>query len=50
MSVDWTMAMKTAPERLGLVSNLTDPVMAFMVRRMLSKFGRLVETTKVRAK
>jgi len=48
--VDWTMAMKTAQGNFAFVSNLTDPAMGFMVRRMLRKFGRLVESTKVGSK
>lgn len=47
--VDWTMAMKNAQPAPGFVAKLTDPVMGFMVRRMLRKFGRLVESTKVGA-
>ena len=47
--VDWTMAMKNAQGNFGLMSHLSDPVMGFMVRRMLRKFGRLVESTKVGA-
>ncbi len=48
--VDWTMAMKNARQGPAFVSTLTDPVMGFMVRRMLRKFGRLVESTKVGSK
>lgn len=48
--VDWTMAMKNARQGPGFVSTLTDPVMGFMVRRMLGKFARLVESTKVGTK
>ncbi len=44
------MAMKTARGDSGVLSKLTGPIMGFMVRRMLRKFGRLVEskTTGVR--
>ncbi len=45
--VDWTMAMKNARSSSGLVKQLTDAVMGFMLRRMLGKFARLVESTKV---
>lgn len=48
--VDWTMAMKNSGGNFGFLSKLTDPVMGFMVRRILGKFGRLVETTKVGTK
>lgn len=48
--VDWTMAMKNSQGSFSFVSKLTDPVMGFMVRRMLRKFGRLVETTRVGTK
>ncbi len=48
--VDWTMAMKNARQGPGFVSALTDPVMGFMVRRMLRKFGRLVESRRVGSK
>ena len=41
--VDWTMAMDTGSGE-KLISKLTDPLMGFMVRRMLKKFGRLVES------
>ncbi|MCH9700201.1 MAG: SRPBCC family protein, partial [Actinomycetia bacterium] len=43
--VDWTMAMKTARQS-RLLSALTDPIMGFMVRRMLGKFARLVESSE----
>ena len=48
--VDWTMAMKNANQGPGFVSALTDPITSFMVRRMLGKFARLVESTKVGTK
>ena len=48
--VDWTMAMKNAQGNFDFMSHLSDPVMAFMVRRMLRKFGRLVESTKAGTK
>lgn len=44
--VDWTMAMRNARQP-RFVSALTDPIMGFMVRRMLGKFARLVESRKV---
>ncbi|MGB3351867.1 MAG: SRPBCC family protein [Mycobacterium sp.] len=47
--VDWTMAMKNARQP-RFVSAATDPIMGFMVRRMLGKFGRLVESTKIGTK
>ncbi len=42
--VDWTMAIRPTRERSGLVSRLSDPVMTFLIGRMLRKFGRLVES------
>jgi uncharacterized protein YndB with AHSA1/START domain len=42
--VEWTMAMKTARDG-GFMSKLTGPIMSFMVRRMLRKFSRLVESS-----
>ena len=40
--VQWTMAMDTGSAS-GPRSKIMDPVMGLMVRRMLRKFGRLVE-------
>ena len=48
--VDWIMAMKTAKESPAFVTKLSGAVMGFMVRRMLRKFGRLVESSKAKAK
>ena len=41
--VAWTMAMKTGRDS-GLASKVTDPIMSFMLKRMLKKFRRLVES------
>ncbi len=41
--VDWVMAMQTAKEGPAFVTKLSGAVMGFMVKRMLGKFGRLVE-------
>ncbi|MEL7210809.1 MAG: SRPBCC family protein [Actinomycetota bacterium] len=40
--VQWTMAMDTGSAS-GLRAKITDPIMGLMVRRMLRKFGRMVE-------
>jgi len=42
--VEWTMAMDTGRAE-SRMAKLTDPIMSFMVRRMLKKFGRLVESS-----
>jgi len=42
--VDWTMAMKSGGEKTGLKTKFGDTVMSFMVKRMLKKFGKLVES------
>lgn len=42
--VDWTMAMKSGGEKSGLKAKFGDTVMSFMVKRMLKKFGKLVES------
>jgi uncharacterized protein YndB with AHSA1/START domain len=42
--VDWTMAMKAGGEKTGLRAKFGDTVMSSMVRRMLKKFGKLVES------
>lgn len=44
--VEWTMAMDTGSEGSALRAKVMNPVMSFMVRRMLKKFGRLVESTR----
>ena len=46
--VEWTMAMQTERES-ALASKITDPVMSFMVRRMLRKFAKLVESSPLGA-
>ena len=40
--VEWTMAMETGSTS-GFRSKIVDPVMGFVIGRMLRKFGRLVE-------
>ena len=43
--VDWVMAMDSGGEDSGGVrSRIMTPLMGFMVKRMLKKFGRLVES------
>ena len=42
--VDWVMAMQTKKEGPAFVTKLSGTVMNLMVKRMLRKFGRLVET------
>jgi uncharacterized protein YndB with AHSA1/START domain len=42
--VDWTMAMKSGGEKTGIKAKFGDTVMSFMVKRMLKKFGKLVES------
>lgn len=46
--VEWTMAMQTARGDGGIASKVTAPIMGFLVRRMLRKFGRLVESTPLK--
>lgn len=43
--VEWTMAMATGRDPSGFMAKLSNRVMGFMVRRMLRKFARLVEST-----
>ena len=38
------MAMNSGGEKTGLKAKFGDTVMAFMVKRMLKKFGKLVES------
>ncbi len=45
--VEWTMAMDTGRGESSLVSKVSGPIMSFMLKRMLRKFGRLVESTPV---
>ena len=47
--VDWTMAMKAGGEKTGLRAKFGDTVMSFMVKRMLKKFRKLVESTRATA-
>ncbi len=42
--VEWTMAMQAARES-RLASKITDPIMSFMVTRMLRKFAKVVESS-----
>lgn len=44
--VDWIMAMDNGGDGSGLRAKVMNPVMSFMVKRMLKKFGRLVESTR----
>ncbi len=43
--VEWTMAMDTGGKESGIASKVSDPIMSFVLNRMLRKFGRLVEST-----
>lgn len=42
--VEWTMAMDTGSGGSKFGAKLREPIMSFMVQRMLKKFGRLVES------
>lgn len=44
--VDWIMAMSTGRSGSSLSAKLTNPIMGFMVQRMLKKFGRLVKANR----
>ncbi|MDW3217840.1 MAG: SRPBCC family protein [Acidimicrobiales bacterium] len=44
--VEWTMAMDSGDDGSSLRGKVMNPVMGFMVKRMLKKFGRLVETRR----
>ena len=46
--VEWTMAMQTARES-RFASTITDPIMSYMVARMLRRFARLVESSPLSA-
>ncbi len=43
--VEWTMAIETVRISPKIATKVIDPVMSVMVKRMLRKFGRLVEST-----